>query len=107
MSKSSKVSAAERQLRASIAGLTGWANTKDRSARGRHMQAGIWEKCLREVNPDILDEKTRHASALSAYKAHYRRMALKSAQARRERLEAQQREAAELKTARANGVGVA
>jgi hypothetical protein len=104
MSKSpQELSPAEKHLRASIAGLTSWANTSDRSARGRHAQEGLFQKFLLAVDPDQqLDVVTRTKNATSLYRAHYQRMALRSAIVRRERREAREREAAELKSKRAN-----
>ncbi len=104
MSKSpDRLSPAEKRLRASIAGLTGWANTADRSARGRHAQDGLFQKFLLAVDPDEqLDLVTRHKNATSLYRAHYQRLALRSAQARRERREAQEAQAEQLKAKRAS-----
>jgi hypothetical protein len=93
MSKPCKLSPVETRLRASKAGLTGWANTKDRAARARHAQQGLYEKFVRAVDPHLeLDEQTRHKNAQSLYRAHYQGMALKSATARRHRKEREERE---------------
>jgi hypothetical protein len=45
------LSPAEKRLRASIAGLSGWANTVDRSARGCHAHQGLIAKFEREADP--------------------------------------------------------
>jgi hypothetical protein len=96
-----QLSPAEIRLNKSIAALTGWANTVDRSARGRHMQAGLFAKFLREADPNNeLPEHVRRAKATTLYKLHYKRMAQRSMQSRRKRLEAQQQAADELKAKR-------
>jgi hypothetical protein len=92
------LSDSERKLRASIAGLTGWANTADRTARARHASRGNWDKFYRATDP-TLPEHVRAGMADSAYRAHMKRMQFKSAKVRRERVEqreelAQQRKAA-------------
>lgn len=68
----------ERTLRASIAAHTSWANTEDRTARTAPARRGLDEKFLREAGGD----PTR---AESLRKAHFQRLALKSAKARRRR----------------------
>jgi hypothetical protein len=93
------LSPAERQLRASIAGATGWSNTADRTARARHATRGNWQKYYDATDP-TLPEHVRAAMADSAYKAHMQRMAFKSMKARRERKEAAEKLAAERKAAR-------
>jgi hypothetical protein len=89
-------------MRASIGGYASWANTVDRAARGRHGQQGLFAKFLREVPAEITDPVARRKNAESRLRGHYQRMALRSLTVRRERLEAQQREAVELKAKRAN-----
>jgi hypothetical protein len=79
----------ERKLRASIAGATGWANTVNRSERGRHAGRGNWEKFYRQTDPTLPD-KVRTQIADSAYRAHMQRMAFRSLKARRERAERDQ-----------------
>jgi hypothetical protein len=93
------LSPAERKLRASIAGLTGWANTTNRSARAAHAHRGLWQKFYDATDPSLPDD-VRAKMADSAYRAHMKRMSLKSAKARRERKEARERLAAERKAAR-------
>jgi hypothetical protein len=95
----------ERRLRASAAGAAGWANTVDRAARGRHGQQGLFAKYLREAPSEITDPAARRKSAESRLRAHYRQMAYRSLKVRRERKEAQEREAVELKAKRANNGG--
>lgn len=67
---------AERSLRGKIAVETSWANTKDRSARTANARRALEEKFLREADGD-------HTRAAHLRKAHFARLALKSAQARR------------------------
>jgi hypothetical protein len=97
---------AERRLRASAAAAAGWANTVDRAARGRHGQKGLFAKYLAEVPAEITDPAARRKNAESRMRSHYARMALRSAKIRRERKEAQRREAEQLKAARANTAAV-
>jgi hypothetical protein len=89
----------ERKLRASLAGLTGWANTVDRSARGVHASRGLYEKFDRATDPTLPDD-VRAKMADCAFRAHMKRLTLKSATARRLRKEAQERQAQERREAR-------
>lgn len=75
---------AERRRRSSIAGLTGWANTKDRRARARHAGAGLYRKFEREVDPDgTMPPRERAARAKTLYKLHLAKMTQRSIEARR------------------------
>lgn len=75
---------AERALRARIAANTKWATTADRSAataKARRAFADRWE---RHVDPDgVMSPEDRARAAQNAKRAHFQRMALKSAQSRR------------------------
>lgn len=75
----------ERSLRARIAVRTSWANTLDptsRTAKARAAADGRFEKQARELHPGATDEQiARSAEHLKS--AHYSRMALASAKARR------------------------
>lgn len=76
----------ERKLRAQVAAHTSWANTSDRKARTAAGTAALLSKFEREVDPDgVLDPAERARRAESARKAHFARLALKSAQARRKK----------------------
>ena len=66
----------ERKLAASIAAHTSWANTVNRTERTAPARAGLEAKFLREAGGD-----PKRAESLR--KAHYQRLALKSAKARR------------------------
>jgi hypothetical protein len=68
----------ERTLRAQIAAHESWANTEDRSARTANARRALDEKFLAEAGGDP-------QRAESLRKAYYARLALKSAQARRNR----------------------
>lgn len=74
----------ERTLRARIAAHVRWANEPDRqaaTAKARQALADRWEK---QVDPEgKLPPHIRAKLAENAKSAHYSRMALKSAQARR------------------------
>lgn len=66
----------ERRLRASIAAHESWAATPDRSRRTAPARAALDEKFLREAGGDPI--RADHLR-----KAHFKRLALKSAQSRR------------------------
>lgn len=79
----------QRGLRARIAVNTSWAKTKNRAARtapgtaASPASVSYWE---RKVDPDgEMDEATRIKAAENARKAHYQRMAYRSAKARAQR----------------------
>jgi len=68
----------ERQLIASIAAHTSWANTSNRTARTAPARAALDAKFLAQADGD-----PRRAASLK--KAYFARLALKSSQARRAR----------------------
>lgn len=81
-----------RQSEASLAGQIGahisWANTTNRTQRTAPGRAAFLERFEHEVDPDrILDPAERARRAEHARKAYFKRLALKSAQARRARKE--------------------
>lgn len=74
----------DRSQIAKIAAHARWAKTTDRAAATQAARDGLQARFEREVDPDGLlapDERARRAE--SAKRAHYQRMALKSARARR------------------------
>lgn len=75
------MSASERQLAARIAAHTSWANTPNRTARTAKARAALDAKFLEQAGGDPI--KAAHLR-----KAHFARLALKSAQARRKAREA-------------------
>lgn len=75
------MSEAERKLRASIAAHESWANTTDRTARTAKARAALDQKFLEAADGDPI--KAAHLR-----KAHFARLALKSAQSRRRAREA-------------------
>ena len=79
----SRLPESEISLSRSIAAHTSWANTTDRAARTAKARAALDQKFLDEAGGDPL-------RAESLRKAHFKRLALKSAQARRRRREADQ-----------------
>lgn len=82
----SKYSESERRLRASMAAHESWAKTDDRSARTEPARQALLARFEQQVDPDgILDPAERAKRAEHARQAHYKRLALKSAKARRER----------------------
>jgi hypothetical protein len=50
------LSPSERKLRASIAGLTGWSNTTDRTGRAAHASRGNWEKFYNATDPSLPED---------------------------------------------------
>lgn len=66
----------ERSLAASIAAHESWANTADRAARTSRARRALEQKFLDQAGGDPL-------RAESLRKAYYKRLALKSARARR------------------------
>lgn len=84
----------ERKLRASAAGLTSWANTEDRAARLAPAREAFASKFEDQIDPERkLPAAERAQRADAARRAHYKRMALKSAQVRRRRRELEADEA--------------
>lgn len=75
---------AEKSLRGQIAAHESWARTPDRSARTANARKALLDKFERLVDPDgALSPAERAKRAEHARKAHFKRLALKSAQARR------------------------
>ena len=76
--------ASERRLRAQLAAHTSWANTPDRTKRTAAGRAAAMDRFYDAVDPDrVLPAAERERRAESARKAHFSRLALLSAQARR------------------------
>ena len=78
------MTAADRSLSAKIAAHTSWAFTGDRAARTAPARAAMLAKFERLADPDgqlLPAERARRAEHLR--KAHFQRLALKSAQSRR------------------------
>jgi hypothetical protein len=74
----------ERVLAARIAAHESWAATPDRSARTAAARQAFIEKFDRQADPDgVLEPAERTSRAESLRSAHYSRLALKAAQARR------------------------
>ena len=71
------------QLGAQIAAHDSWARTVNRSARTAPARRAMMERFEKLVDPNgEFPENVRQQMAESARKAHYRRMALKSAKVR-------------------------
>ena len=82
------MSAAEndRVLQARMAAHASWAKTADRAARTAKARAALANKFEREVDPEgVLTPAERARRAEHARKAHFTRLALRSAQVRRRR----------------------
>ncbi|BBY60227.1 hypothetical protein [Mycolicibacterium sarraceniae] len=76
----------ERSLRAQIAAHESWAKTENRSARTAPARKALLDKFERQVDPHgTLTPAERATRAEHARKAYFKRLALKSAQARRNR----------------------
>lgn len=83
----------ERSLRASLAAHTSWANTLDpasRTAKARAAANGRFEKQARELHPDATEEQIARA-AQHLRSAHFSRLALQAAVARRANAAAKRR----------------
>lgn len=75
-------------LRAQVAAHESWSRTTDRSARTRPAREAALARFAKLVDPDgILPPAVRAQRAEHAKKAHYARMALASAKARRDKKE--------------------
>lgn len=75
-----------RSLRASIASHTSWAQTNDRAARTAPARRAAMDRFEREVDPEgVLTPAERAKRAENARRAHFQRMAYKSAKARQRR----------------------
>lgn len=73
----------ERSLRSQIAAHESWARTPDRSARTANARKAMLEKFAHQVDPDgTLPPAERAKRAESLRRAHFKRLALKSVQAR-------------------------
>ena len=76
----------QRSLIASIAAHESWARTENRTARTAPARKAMLDKFERQVDPDgTLLPAERVIRAEHARKAYFKRLALKSAQARRRR----------------------
>jgi len=75
---------AERRLAAQIAAHESWANTPDRSARTSKARAALMAQFEQQADPEgklLPAERAKRAEHLR--KAHFKRLALASAKARR------------------------
>jgi hypothetical protein len=78
------LSPSEQSLRDQIAAHESWARTEDRSARTANARRAMLDKFEREVDPDgKLAPAERARRAEHKRRAYFKRLALKSAQARR------------------------
>lgn len=76
----------DRRLIARIAAHTSWANTANRTARTAPARAALLAQFEQQVDPHgHLEAHERARRAVHARKAHFGRLARKSAQARRDR----------------------
>jgi hypothetical protein len=75
--------ATRRSLRARIAAHESWARTEDRAARTEAARRAADSRFERLVDPhETLDPRERAIRAASVRKAHFLRLAIKSAEAR-------------------------
>jgi hypothetical protein len=71
---------------ASIAANESWAQTRDRTARTAPARQKAWDRFEALVDPDgTMSPSERAKAAESARKAYFKRLALKSAAARKQR----------------------
>lgn len=74
----------DRAIIAKVAAHTRWANTVDRTTATAKARKAFIDRFERDVDPDgVLDPLERAKRAANARRAHFQRLALKSAQARR------------------------
>ena len=86
MPQQNSLTPTERTIRAQIAAHESWAHTEDRPARTANARKAMLDKFESQVDPDgTLAPAERAKRAEHARKAHFKRLALKSAQARRRR----------------------
>ena len=86
MAASTNLSPEERSLRAKLAGLTSWGNTPDRTARSQHGRDAFRDSFNEKADPEHkLDPAERRKRGEALYKAHFARMALARAKARRQK----------------------
>ena len=82
----------DRVLIASLASHESWARTEDRAARTQPARDALLASFEEQADPDgVLPPEERARRAEHLRKAHFKRMALKSAQARRRRTTRAQR----------------
>ncbi|PWW24922.1 hypothetical protein JD79_04114 [Geodermatophilus normandii] len=75
----------DRSVIASIAAHSSWANTADPAARTANARRAFRDRFEREADPDgVLPPAERARRAEHLRKAHFKRLALKSAQVRRQ-----------------------
>jgi hypothetical protein len=83
--------ASERSLHAAIAAHESWAKTPDRAARTAPARAAMLARFETQVDPDgTLPPNERARRAEHARRAHFLRLALRSAQSRRKAAELNQ-----------------
>lgn len=81
-----RLTPSEKSIVGQIGAHESWARTTDRTARTAAARRALDEKFERDVDPDgTLTPAERAKRAANARKAHFKRLALKSAQARRRR----------------------
>lgn len=69
-----------------IAALESWAQTPDRAARTRNAREAMQQRFEQQVDPDrVMSPADRAKAVENARKAYYRRLALKSAEVRRQK----------------------
>jgi len=86
MAASKTLTPVQRSLRASIAAHTSWAKTEDRRARTAKATKANMDRFERLVDPEARltpDERAKRAD--NARRAHFQRMAYKSAKVRQAR----------------------
>lgn len=83
------LSPAEKSIRGAIGAHISWAQTEDRTARTARAREAFSERFEREVDPDgVLTPAERAKRAEHARKAYFKRLSLKSSQARQRRASA-------------------
>lgn len=87
MARFTELTNEQRAMRArwgSVGAHESWARTPDRAARTAPARAALLDRFEREVDPDgVMTPETRKAAAENARKAFYKRLGIKSGEARR------------------------
>lgn len=83
--------AEERTALSRLGGISRWVNVDDRAAELAKAREGLWERFLREANPDgTLPEHIALQRAESLRKQHFARLSLLAVQKRRQNREARE-----------------
>jgi hypothetical protein len=97
------VDANQKRIRASLASLTAWEKLtpEQRSAKGRHANAGLWAKFEAEARAEGARTQAEiRAAAKTKHRKHIQRMTYNSLKARKVKAEEREKQAAAMAAAR-------